>query len=86
MVQDLKRAVVAGERRILKLRRDAMALVRSDDTIQHRYDLLISIPGVAQISAIQLLGELAPMSPDMTVRQWVAIADSIRRMRFPALR
>jgi transposase len=25
-----------------------------------------------QISAIQLLGELATLSPDMTVRQWVA--------------
>jgi transposase len=29
-------------------------------------------PGNAQISAIQLLCELATLSPDMTVRQWVA--------------
>ena len=49
-----------------------MTLVRSDENIRQRYDLLISIPGVAQISAIQLLGELATLSPDMTVRQWVA--------------
>jgi transposase len=49
-----------------------MALVRSDDSIRQRYDLLTSIPGIAQISAIQLLGELATLSPDMMVRQWVA--------------
>ena len=72
MIQDLKHALAAGERRIHKLRREAMTLVRSDENIRQRYDLLISIPGVAQISAIQLLGELATLSPDMTVRQWVA--------------
>jgi transposase len=72
VVQDLKRALAAGERRILKLRRDAMALVRSNDNMKQRYDLLTSIPGIAQISAIQLLGELATLSPEMTVRQWVA--------------
>jgi len=72
VIQDLKRALASGERRILKLRREAMALVRSDDSIRQRYDLLTSIPGIAQISAIQLLGELATQCPDMMVRQWVA--------------
>jgi transposase len=72
VIQDLKCALAAGERRIHKLRREAMALVRSDDNIRQRYELLISIPGIAQISAIQLLGELATLSPDMTVRQGVA--------------
>jgi transposase len=72
VIQDLKHALAAGERRIHKLRREAMTLVRSDENLRQRYDLLISIPGVAQISAMQLLGELATLSPDMTVRQWVA--------------
>jgi hypothetical protein len=52
-----------------ELRREAMALVRSDDNIRQRYDLLTSIPAIAQISAIQLIGKLATLSPGMTVRQ-----------------
>ena len=38
MVQDLKRAFALGERRILELSREAMALVR-DDSIRQRYAL-----------------------------------------------
>lgn len=49
-----------------------MALIKSDEVICQRYKLLISIPGIAQVSAIQLLGEFGTLSPDMTVRQWVA--------------
>jgi len=33
---------------------------------------MISVPGIAEISALQLLGELASLSGDMSVRQWVA--------------
>jgi transposase len=42
------------------------------EAIRKRFDLLILIPGIAAISALQLLGELAPLSPEMSVRQWVA--------------
>jgi transposase len=33
---------------------------------------MISIPGIAEISALQVLGELSTLSPELTVRQWVA--------------
>jgi transposase len=33
---------------------------------------LVAMPGIAEISAIQILGELANLDPEMTVRQWVA--------------
>src|SRR5450631_2810931 len=33
---------------------------------------LVGIPGIAETSALQLLGELAPLDPQMTARQWVA--------------
>lgn len=72
VIQDLKRSLAATEQRIRRLRRDAMALVRESDELQQKYILLTSIPGIAQISAIQLLGELCTLSPDMTVREWVA--------------
>lgn len=33
---------------------------------------LISIKGIARASAVQILGEISVLPPDMTVRQWVA--------------
>jgi transposase len=72
VIQDLKSSLVSTELRIRKLRREAMAVVREDDELRQQYGLLTSIPGIAQISAIQLLGELCTLSPDMTVRELVA--------------
>jgi transposase len=72
VVQDLKRSVASLELRIRRLRREAMALVREDDLLRKRYDLLISIPGIAQVSAMQLLAELSTLPSDLTVREWVA--------------
>ena len=54
IVQDLKRSVASLELRIHKLRREAMTLVRQDDLLRKRYELLVSIPGIAQVSAMQL--------------------------------
>lgn len=72
VILDLRRSLVATERRIRSLRQEAMTLVREDDELLQRYRLLTSIPGIAHISAIQLLGELCTLSPDMSVREWVA--------------
>jgi transposase len=72
VVNDLKRSMASLKLRIVRLRREALELVRSDEAMRKRFDLLILIPGIAAISALQLLGELAPLSPEMSVRQWVA--------------
>jgi transposase len=72
VVQDLKRSVASLELRINKLRREAMTLVQQDDLLRKRYELLISIPGIAQVSAMQLLAELSTLPPDLKVREWVA--------------
>jgi transposase len=72
VIQDLKRSVASLELRIHKLRREAMTLVRQDDLLRKRFELLISIPGIAQVSAMQLLAELSTLPSDLTVREWVA--------------
>lgn len=72
VVSDLKRSMASLKLRIARLRREALELVRRDEAIEKRFELLICIPGIAAISALQLLGELAPLSPEMSVRQWVA--------------
>jgi transposase len=72
VVQDLKRSVAFLEQRIHELRREAMTHIRQDDLLRKRYELLVSIPGIAQVSAMQLLAELSTLPPDLTVREWVA--------------
>jgi transposase len=72
VVQDLKRSVASLEQRIHKLRREAMTVVRLDDLLRKRYELLVSIPGIAQVGAMQLLAELSTLPSDLTVREWVA--------------
>jgi transposase len=72
VVQDLKRSLASLQRRMVRLRREAMALIASDAILAQRFELMISIPGIAEISALQVLGELATLSPEMSVRQWVA--------------
>lgn len=72
VVQDLKRSLASLQRRIVQLRRKARELVGGDEAMRKQFQLLIGIPGIAEVSALQLLGELAPLAPEMSVRQWVA--------------
>jgi transposase len=72
VLQDLKRALAGLARRILRLRRAARALVGADALLGQRFALLTGMPGIAETSALQLLGELAPLAEEMSVRQWVA--------------
>jgi transposase len=69
---DLKQAQAALERRLAKIRREAMKLVQAEEALGERFALLVSIPGIAEISALHILSELVLLPPGMTVRQWVA--------------
>ncbi|MGD0831953.1 MAG: hypothetical protein ABR907_13495 [Terracidiphilus sp.] len=47
-------------RRIEKLRREAIKLIQCDDEMRLRFGLLIAMPGIGEISALQLLGGKQP--------------------------
>jgi transposase len=70
--EDLRRSMAGLEKRIARLRREAVAMVRQDADLARKFEQLTSIPGIAETSAVQLLSELAGLDPEMTVRQWVA--------------
>jgi len=72
VVEDLKRSLTGMERRILKLRLEAREVIDGDERLRDKFRLLTGVPGIAEISALQLLGELVLLAPDMKVRQWVA--------------
>ena len=72
VIVDLERAHAALLRRLTKMRRQATKLVEADAALAERFRLLVSIPGIGAVTAVQILSELMVVAPEMTVRQWVA--------------
>jgi transposase len=62
------------QRRIEFLAAHAVEIVRADAELSRKFDHLTSVKGIAEASAVQILGELVVLPPDMTARQWVAHA------------
>lgn len=72
VLADLRRALAAIERRVARMRKEALKLIEAEGELQQRYQLLITVPGIAAVSALTILSELILLAPAMTVRQWVA--------------
>ncbi|MGB8259441.1 MAG: IS110 family transposase [Terracidiphilus sp.] len=72
VAEDMKRALAGLERRILKLRSAARELIDSEEQMASQFRLLTGVPGIGEISALQILGELVLLAPDLKARQWVA--------------
>ena len=70
--EDLKRSMAGLQKRLLRLRRKAVAAIAADAGLQQKFVHLTGIKGIGEASAVELLGELAGLDPEMTVRQWVA--------------
>jgi transposase len=71
---DIKANLKALAKRIEGLAEQALVLVRSDEQLQERYEILVSVKGITASSAIQIMAELLVLPSDMTARQWVAHA------------
>lgn len=56
------------------MRAKALELIRSQPALQRPYELLLSVKGIAEASAIALLGEVLVLPDGMSARQWVAMA------------
>ncbi len=69
---ELKRHQRYLERRIERLRREAVRVIGTDPELGRRFRLLQTTPGVAETSALHILGELAVLPATLDARQWVA--------------
>jgi transposase len=74
IVRDLRRSIASVQAAIAKLSREAHKLIAADDQLDRRFHLLQSAPGIGELSALQLLGELVLVPANCDVRQWVAYA------------
>lgn len=72
--QDLERSIRFHQRAAERLTREALKIISTDQKLQLRYTLLVTVPGIAQTSALRILAELVMISSDLDVRQWVAYA------------
>jgi transposase len=73
--RDLQRSLRSQSRALARLSGEAYKIIQQDPDLKLRFDLLVSIRhSIAATSAIQILAELAVLSPDFEVRQWVAYA------------
>jgi transposase len=74
VAKDLALAITQLEQRLETLNAQATAFIAQEPTLSGPYALLQSITGVAQVSAIALLGELLLIPKGLTHAQWVKFA------------
>jgi transposase len=72
--KDIQSHLAQLERHIQKLEQQAEAIVESDPELARKFRHLVSVRGIARVSALHILAELVVLAPDMTARQWVAHA------------
>lgn len=56
------------------LTKEALVVINGDAELKRRFELLLSVNGIGQTSAVQLLGELCVLAPDLSAKAWVKLA------------
>lgn len=74
VLTDAALAIAQLEKRIKNLTAEALAFLKKDPGLRNAYDLLLTVKGIATISAIALLGELLMLPKGLTHTQWVKYA------------
>lgn len=60
------------KKRIVILEEKALEIIKANEILKKKYDLLITIKGIAKTSAIQILSGIICLPEDMRAEQWVA--------------
>lgn len=74
VIEDLDLSISQLETQIGRLHQAALDLIAEDEELSEVLALLTSIKGVAEVSAVQIMGELLVLPEDMSAKQWVAMA------------
>jgi transposase len=74
VIEDIELTIHQLQSQIEHLHHAAMGLIAKKKLLSETLVLLTSIKGIAETSAIQLMGELMVLPEDMRARQWVAMA------------
>jgi transposase len=74
VTQEMQRHQRYLEHRMERLRREALRLIARDRELNRRFRLMLTTTGIAETSALQILGELAVLPDMLDARQWVAFS------------
>jgi len=74
IIRNLETSIGQMEKSIDELISAAIEIIESNDELLRKFTLLTSVKGIADVSGIQILGEIACMPEDLDVRQMVAMA------------
>lgn len=74
VTEDIEKNITYLKERVSLLEKEALCVIARDKKLQQQYELLLSVPGIGQASALCLLAELSVLPADMEIRQWVAHA------------
>jgi transposase len=74
VVKEMQRHQKYLEPRMTRLRREALRLIADDPELDRRFRLMLTTTGIAETSALQILGELAVLPDMLDARQWVAFS------------
>jgi transposase len=74
VVKEMQRHKKYLEQRMTRLRREAVRLIACDPELDRRFRLMLTTIGIAETSALQILGELAVLPDMLDARQWVAFS------------
>jgi len=74
VIEDIQLSIQQIENQMDTLISHALRLIKQSELLQARYQRLTSMKGVADKTAIKLLGELGILALDMSAKQWVAHA------------
>jgi transposase len=74
VLRDAKLAISQLEKRIDSLTAEVVAWIEKHPELKRVMELLVGIKGIAQTSAIALMGELLLLPPNLSHREWVKFA------------
>jgi transposase len=74
ILEEVQLAIDETNARIERLRAAALALIEADVTLKDTFAHLTSVKGIGTASAVQSMGELLVLPPDLRAKQWVAMA------------
>jgi len=74
VLRDVKLAISQLEKRINCLSKEVLVLIGKHPELERAFLLLTGIKGIAQTSAIALMGELLLLPPGLSHREWVKFA------------
>lgn len=80
VIEDIQLSIQQIEEQTDKLISHALRLIKQCEYLKERYQRLTSMKGVANKTAIKLLGELGVLAMDMSAKQWVAHAGLYPRL------